>query len=200
MSYQLIVGLGNPGSAYAATRHNLGFRVLDSFARERGLSWTKERSFKGELATLSDPLLGKLTLLKPLTFMNASGSCVQKVCSYYKIPPENVVIVYDEINVNLGEVKLSLSGSAGGPNGLEDILRCLAPRFARLRIGIGPKAEKEMALADFVLGKLTSEEESLVASSMTLYRDSLERLLRDGPEKAMNHINRKIKPDDSNSI
>lgn len=200
MSYQLIVGLGNPGSEYASTRHNAGFRVLDAFAREHGAVWSKDRGLKGEVSFIISPEFGKLTLVKPITFMNASGDCVQKASSYYRIPPEKLVVIYDELNLALGEVKLSDSGSAGGHNGLEDILRLIAPRFARLRIGIGPKPLKEMALADYVLGKFTAEEDALFSASMERYLDSLERLLRDGAAKAMNHINRKQKNDDSNRI
>lgn len=201
MSYRILVGLGNPGSEYAATRHNIGFRVLDAFAARHGASaWTKERKLKGEFATLASASLGKLILVKPQTYMNESGVCVQKACSYYKIPPEQVVIAYDEINLPLGEVKLSVSGGPGGHNGVADILSRLAPRFARLRCGIGQKPIKEMSLADYVLGTFTPDEETLVVASMDRYLESLERLLRDGPEKAMNHINRKQNNDDSNSI
>lgn len=201
MSFRLIVGLGNPGSKYAQTRHNIGFRVLDAFASSRSADgWKKDRNLKGELSALVDPDLGKVILLKPTTFMNESGACVQKVCSYYKIPPEEVVVVYDEINLQLGEVKISLAGSAGGHNGVADILARIAPRFARVRIGIGQKADREMALADYVLGNFTPDESTLVNASMDRYLDSLVWLLRDGPERAMNHINRKQNNDDSNSI
>ena len=201
MPYRILVGLGNPGSEYDGTRHNVGFRVVDAFAaRHGGSGWKRERSLKGELATVVHPDFGKLILLKPQTYMNGSGVSVQKACSFYKIPPEEMVIAYDEINLPVGEVKLSLSGSAGGHNGLADVLQRIAPRFARLRIGIGHKPRKEMALADYVLGKFASAEETLVNASMERYLDSLERLLRDGPEMAMNHINRKQNHDDSNSI
>lgn len=201
MSYQLIVGLGNPGSEYANTRHNIGFHALDAFASKRGADdWKKERRHKCMATAFSDSDIGKIHLIKPTTFMNESGVSVQKVCSYYKVPPENVVIVYDEINLPLGEVKISLKGSAGGHNGLESVIGRIAPRFARIRIGIGQKPHKEMDLADYVLGKFTTDETTLVNASMDRYVDSLERLLRDGPEKAMNHINRKQNNDDSNSI
>ncbi|MDQ8203653.1 aminoacyl-tRNA hydrolase [Pelagicoccus sp. SDUM812003] len=201
MSFRLVVGLGNPGSEYVSTRHNIGFRVLDAFADNRGAEpWKKERSFKGELTSMVDDAFGKVILLKPQTYMNDSGRCVQKVCSYYKIPPEEMAVVYDELNLELGEVKISLAGSAGGHNGVADILSRIAPRFARVRVGIGQKPLKEMALADYVLSKFSSDEETIVAASMERYVDSLVRLLRDGPEMAMNHINRKKKNDDSNSI
>ncbi|MBK1879790.1 aminoacyl-tRNA hydrolase [Pelagicoccus mobilis] len=201
MSYRMIVGLGNPGSEYAKTRHNIGFRVVDAFAEKHGAdAWKKERKQKGEIATLASSKLGKLILVKPTTFMNESGVCVQKLCSYYKIPPEEVVIVYDEINLGVGEVKLSVSGSAGGHNGLADIIARIAPRFARIRVGIGGKPHKEMPLADYVLGNFSADDESVVNASMDRYVESLELLLSLGPEMAMNQINRKRKNDDSNSI
>ncbi len=201
MSYRMIVGLGNPGSEYANTRHNVGFRVVDAFAAKQGAeAWRKERKQKGEVALLSSSKLGKLILVKPTTYMNESGVCVQKLCSYYKIPPEEVVIVYDEINLEVGEVKLSMSGSAGGHNGLSDIISRIAPRFARIRVGIGGKPHKEMPLADYVLGKFSSDDESVVSATMDRYVECIELLLSLGPDLAMNQINRKRKPDDSNSI
>jgi len=201
MSYRMIVGLGNPGSEYAKTRHNIGFRVVEAFAEKQGVdAWKKERKQKGEITTLASPKLGKLILVKPTTYMNESGVCVQKLCSYHKIPPEEVVIVYDEINLGVGEVKLSMSGSAGGHNGLSDILARIAPRFARIRVGIGGKPDKEMPLADYVLGNFSDDDESVVTASMDRYVESLELLLSLGPEMAMNQINRKRKNDDSNSI
>ncbi|MDQ8186931.1 aminoacyl-tRNA hydrolase [Pelagicoccus sp. SDUM812002] len=201
MSYRMIVGLGNPGSEYANTRHNVGFRVVEAFAAKQGAeAWKVERKQKGEIALLSGSKLGKLVLVKPTTYMNESGICVQKLCSYYKIPPEEVVVVYDEINLEVGEVKLSMTGSAGGHNGLSDIISRIAPRFARIRVGIGGKPLKEMPLADYVLGKFSSDDESVVSATMDRYVESIELLLSLGPELAMNQINRKRKPDDSNSI
>ncbi len=201
MSYRMIVGLGNPGSEYANTRHNIGFRVVDAFAAKHGAdAWTKDRKQKGEIALLSSQKLGRQILVKPTTYMNESGVCVQKLCSYYKIPPEEVVVVYDEINLEVGEVKLSMTGSAGGHNGLADILGRIAPRFARIRVGIGGKPHKEMPLADYVLGKFSSDDETVVSANMDRYVESIELLLAHGPELAMNQINRKRKNDDSNSI
>jgi len=203
MSYRLIVGLGNPGPEYEATRHNVGFRVIDHFAARLGFApsdWKRERSLKGLLLQATHPNLdaGELLLLKPQTYMNESGASLQKTCSYFRVPPEEMIVIFDEINLPPGEVKASLSGSAGGHNGLADILRRIAPRFTRLRIGIGQKPRKEMDLADYVLGKFGAEEEALVSASMDRYTDCLERLLRDGPERAMNHINRRTIKDDSN--
>lgn len=201
MSFRMIVGLGNPGSEYASTRHNIGFRVVDAFAAKYGAeAWSKDRKLKGEIATLSSSKLGKQILVKPTTFMNESGVCVQKLCSFYKIPPEEVIVVYDEINLPVGDVKLSMSGSAGGHNGLASLLTHIAPRFARIRVGIGAKPVKEMALAEYVLGKFSKDDETVVDATMARYVESIELLLTLGPEMAMNQINRKRKNDDSNSI
>ena len=195
MVFQLIVGLGNPGSEYVATRHNIGFRVLEAFAlRHRAVAWSSERKHKCWLSSAVVSGVGKVYLAKPSTFMNDSGSSVQKLCSFFKVPPEGVVVVYDETNLDLGSFKLSVSGSSGGHNGVESILSCLPPRFARLRIGIGRKPIKEQPLADYVLGKFSTDEESIVTASMDSYLDSLDQLLREGSEKAMNQINRKQKP------
>jgi len=197
MSYRLIVGLGNPGSEYDATRHNIGFRVVDAFAKKRGASdWVKNRKLKGTLSEAALDSDSKVYLLKPLTFMNESGVSIQKTCSYYKIPPEELIVVYDEINLNVGEVKVSVSGGPGGHNGLSDILYRIKPAFTRLRIGIGQKAPKEMSLADYVLGKFSREDETLISASMERYLDCLDRLLQEGAEKAMIHINRKPKNKD----
>jgi len=201
VSYRLIVGLGNPGSEYALTRHNAGFRVVDAFAEAHGFgSWRSERKLKGTIADLQIAPIGRLILCKPNTLMNDSGVCVQKLCSFYRIPPEQVVLVYDEINLGVGELKLSLGGSAGGHNGLADILARIAPRFARLRIGIGGKPLKEMPLSEYVLKPFSDEDESVFMATMDRYLESLELLIRVGPEVAMNQINRKRKHDDSNSI
>ncbi len=194
MSYRLIVGHGKPGSEYESTRHNLGFRIIDAFAAKRGASeWVKQRNLKGDLSQLQGDDGSKLYLLKPRTFMNESGVSIQKVCSYYKVPPEEMLVIYDDINLDIGVVKVSERGGSGGHNGLADIIARIKPTFARLRIGIGQKTRKEMDLADYVLGKFSKEDETLISASMDCYLDCLERLVRDGTEKAMNHINRKTK-------
>ena len=198
MSYRLIVGLGNPGKDYEETRHNVGFRVVDALAAAKGADWKKERSFKGEFSQFVDEDGNKVYLLKPHTFMNESGTSIQKVCSYYKIPPVEVIIIYDEINMKVADVKASISSGTGGHNGMVDIVTKIAPRFTRLRIGVGQKPIKEMSLADYVLGKFEKDEDSLIASSMDRYLESLERLMVEGLDKAMNHINRRTNNNDSN--
>lgn len=194
MRFRLIVGLGNPGTAYDKTRHNIGFRVLDQFARTKGAEeWQKNRKLRGEIAQLEQDGSDKVYLVKPTTFMNESGVCLQKVCSYYKVPPEEIIVVYDEINLEVGELKISSRGGPGGHNGLSDIIDRLKPTFTRVRIGIGQKRPKEMDLADYVLGKFSEEDETKISASMERYIDCLDRLLKEGTEKAMNFINRKPK-------
>lgn len=200
MSCRLVVGLGNPGKEYEETRHNIGFRVVDRFASKNGATeWATNRSLKGQLASVQFESVGKVLLLKPRTYMNESGVSIQKVCSYYKIPPEEVLIIYDEINIETGGVKLSDQGSAGGHNGLADIISRIKPTFGRLRIGVGPKLNPEMDLADFVLGKFNKEEETLMNASMSRFAECVEQILREGIEKAMISINRKPKPNDNNN-
>ena len=196
MSYRLIVGLGNPGEEYERTRHNIGFRVIDAFASASGASdWSKQRNLKGDLSQIVAQGR-KLHLLKPRTFMNESGASVQKACSYYKVPPEELLVIYDDITLDVGAVKVSERGGTGGHNGLADIVARIKPSFTRLRIGIGQKPHKEMDLADYVLGRFSLEDENTISASMDRYLDCLDRLLRDGPEKAMIHINRKTKQKD----
>ncbi|MCH6254934.1 aminoacyl-tRNA hydrolase [Puniceicoccaceae bacterium K14] len=194
--YRLIVGLGNPGAEYEGTRHNIGFQIVDNFAsKQNAADWKKERSFKSSLTSVN--IRGqKILLLKPGAFMNLSGACLQKVSSFYKIPPVEIIVIYDEMNIELGQRKVSLKGSAGGHNGMLDIINRIHPVFTRLRIGIGPKAPPEIDLADFVLGKFKDEEIFKINASMDQYIDCIERLLFDGPEKAMIHINKRIKNDD----
>ena len=195
MGFRLIVGLGNPGAAYEKTRHNIGFRVVEQLAQAKGAEeWQKNRKLKGEVAQLEQKGSEKLYLVKPTTFMNESGVCLQKVSSYYKIPPEEVIVVCDEINLDVGEVKISVRGGPGGHNGLSDIIDRMKPTFTRVRIGIGQKTPKEIDLADYVLGKFSEEDETVIGASMERYINCLDRLLNEGSEKAMNFVNRKPKP------
>lgn len=195
MSYRLLVGLGNPGEECERTRHNIGFRVVDAFASAHGSNWSRQRTLKGDLCQVVFEGR-KLYLLKPRTFMNESGVSIQKACSYYKVPPEETLVIYDDITLDVGAVKASVRGGTGGHNGLADIVARIKPSFGRLRIGIGQKPHKEMDLADYVLGRFSSDDETLISASMDLYLDSLDRLLREGLEKAMIHINRKPKNKD----
>ncbi|MEI6806581.1 MAG: aminoacyl-tRNA hydrolase [Myxococcaceae bacterium] len=145
---RLIVGLGNPGDQYARTRHNIGFRVLDSL----GLDFHK--GFQGLYAKSGD-----LIYLKPQTFMNRSGDSVLAALSFHKIKPEDLLVIHDELDLPFGTVRLKKSGGHAGHNGLRDIIRVIGPEFNRIRMGIG-KPENKNQVADYVLSPFSSLEEN----------------------------------------
>jgi len=203
MPYSLIAGLGNPGLKYAATRHNIGFRVIDEYARRHGVSWSDEPRFEslaarivessGGPGTLSRPAI----LAKPQAFMNRSGECLQRICRYYRVAVESVFVIYDDVYLDLGRMKVSLRGGSGGHNGVESIIEHLGEKFVRYRLGVGPKCPTEMDLKDFVLGKFTDYQQEIVDKKMPEYFEGLQCLVDRGPVLAMNHINKREKSDES---
>ena len=191
MSIGIIAGLGNPGSEYRLTRHNLGFRVVDFLAESEGVSWKKESGFEADLARVS--VCGRsILLVKPLTFMNESGRSLNLLCRYYKMPPEALVVICDEVQLPLGGVKITLKGSVGGHNGIESVLERIGEGFVRYRLGIGPKSNSKISLKNFVLGKFRPDEEEIVNKKMADYLAGLKLLVDSGPILAMNQINQKI--------
>jgi PTH1 family peptidyl-tRNA hydrolase len=191
MSISLVAGLGNPGRDYDNTRHNVGFVVVEALARQLGLAWQKQRSFEAEVARW-DPEPGRTVLFaKPLTFMNESGRAVQAMTGFYKIPATAVTAVYDDLTINLGLVKVSVSGSAGGHNGVASLLERLGNGFVRYRIGIGPKDPPQMDIKDFVLGKFTPSQHLLLDQNLERYVSGLRLVLDHGADRAMNHLNRR---------
>jgi PTH1 family peptidyl-tRNA hydrolase len=195
----LIAGLGNPGREYSDTRHNIGFVVVDAFAATHGAAWARRRDFNAEVAKISRPGSPDLHLLKPLTFMNESGVALGPFCRFHRIPSNEVVVVFDELNLPIGQAKLSVTGSAGGHNGLASVLEHVGPEVRRFRIGIGPRHPPQIELKDYVLGKLTPEQQSIVEKKTPEFLESLDLLLSRGVTIAMNRINRRTKPDDSSS-
>ena len=154
----LIVGLGNPGSEYARTRHNVGFRAADALASLAGVKIDRAK-FRGLSRTCE---LGghKVLLLKPETFMNNSGEAVQLAAMYYKIPIDHIVVVSDDISLPVGRIRVRADGSAGGHNGLKSIISHLGSQsFPRVKIGVGAKPHPDYDLADWVLSSFSSEEE-----------------------------------------
>jgi PTH1 family peptidyl-tRNA hydrolase len=190
MSITLVAALGNPGREYEATRHNLGWVVIDAFARKHALSWKTSAPFRAEVARW-DRSSGPIHFIKPLTFMNESGTSVGSVARFYKVPVESVVAVYDDLTIDLGLVKVSVTGSAGGHNGVASLLEHLGDGFIRYRLGIGPKQPAEMDLKDFVLGKFTPEQHTLVTQHLDHYLSGLDLLLSRGADAAMNQLNRR---------
>lgn len=188
MSIAVIAGLGNPGSAYRHTRHNIGFDLIDHIAAKYSVTWKNSVRFEAETAVLQTDKL-KLMLIKPSTFMNHSGRSVGAVLRYLKLSPESLLVIYDDLTLDLGRTKLSLSGSSGGHNGIENLLTQVGQGFARYRIGIGAKPQKEMDLADYVLGKFTEDEQTILADCRTTYIDQFKLILNNGLVDAMNKIN-----------
>jgi PTH1 family peptidyl-tRNA hydrolase len=191
---QLIVGLGNPEPKYEQTRHNIGFTAIDALSRAWQIPLVENRKFQGQFGEGTAPGGGKICLVKPLTYMNRSGKSVQAVISWYKLPPELVLVIYDDMDLPLGKTRLRLSGSAGGHNGMKSIVSHLSSQnFSRLRIGIGkPKGaanEDNTDTISHVLGRFSATETKLITLVLEFVVECLELTLKQGVENAMNRCN-----------
>jgi PTH1 family peptidyl-tRNA hydrolase len=156
----LIVGLGNPGKEYADTRHNIGFVCLDDFAKKNDFGpWIAKKDLKCEMTiqTMGDT---RIILCKPQTFMNLSGEAVQAVVHFYKIDPESTIVVHDELDVNFGQLRMRVGGSAAGNNGIKSITQHIGEVYGRVRVGIGPKMPVQIDSADFVLQDFAKTEQA----------------------------------------
>jgi PTH1 family peptidyl-tRNA hydrolase len=191
MSILLVAGLGNPGREYAKTRHNAGFAVIEAFAARHALTWKSPARFEAKVARWDRPAGRTCLLARPMTFMNDSGRAVRMLADFYKVPPDGVAVVYDDLTIELGRIKTTVRGSAGGHNGVASLLEHLTGGFIRYRIGIGPKHPPEMDLKDFVLGKFTPDEQTIFDQQLSNYIDGLDLLIEQGPEQAMNQLNRR---------
>jgi len=191
MSISLVAALGNPGREYAGTRHNFGWFIVDAFTRHQGLTWQYQSQFEADVARWDRPGHRPCYFAKPLTYMNESGRSAAALARYYKIPTAEVAVCYDEFTIDLGLIKVSTTGSAGGHNGVASLLRTLGDGFARYRMGIGPKEPPQMDIKDFVLGKFTSSQQTLITESLDNYLNGLNLLLTSGVEQAMNTLNRR---------
>jgi peptidyl-tRNA hydrolase, PTH1 family len=187
---KLLIGLGNPGDKYQATRHNIGFEALDHLRHKLQLPEFKEDSkLKGQVSKNQE-----IILYKPSTFMNNSGMGVSKVLNYYKIPLEDIIVVHDELDLLLGKIKLKKGGGAGGHHGIESIIEALnSPDFVRIRLGIGNSraflGEHKRASFEadkFVLEVFLPGENSKVKSMIKKVDTIVETILKDGLEKAQN--------------
>jgi PTH1 family peptidyl-tRNA hydrolase len=191
MSISLVAGLGNPGRKYESTRHNLGWVVLDALAAKHGLAWRASSRFEAEIARWDYAPGCTRWLAKPLTFMNDSGRAVAALARFHKLAPADIAAVYDDLTIDVGLVKVTLTGSAGGHNGVASLLEHLGDGFVRYRLGIGPKEPAQMELSDFVLGKFTSDQQILLNQKLASHVDGLDLLLSRGAEAAMNQLNRR---------
>jgi PTH1 family peptidyl-tRNA hydrolase len=186
---QLIVGLGNPEPKYDKTRHNIGFDAVDALARRGQISWSENRRFQGWFGEGSGLKGNKLRLLKPLTYMNRSGQAIRAVMDWYKLPPESVLIIYDDMDLPVGRLRLRLLGSAGGHNGMKSAIAHLGTQnFPRLRIGIG-KSSQDKGSISHVLGKFSPQETELISKVLELVVETVELGLKEGVEKAMSLYN-----------
>ena len=184
----LIVGLGNPGADYAKTRHNAGFLLVEKLAAQWKAGWNNERKFAARMAKANHR--GKKVLLcEPQTFMNLSGESVAAVMQFYQLPSENILVVVDDADLPLGEIRLRPGGGSGGHHGLESVAQHLGSKeYARLRIGIGRKNEARQ-ITGHVLGKFSADESALLEKVLERAAMQLECWLTAGLQKAMNQFN-----------
>ena len=187
----IIVGLGNPTNEYAGTRHNVGFDVIDAIADKYNISVTerKNRAFCGKGLVAGQ----KVILAKPQTFMNLSGESVRGLVDYYKIDEETqLLIIYDDISLDVGQLRIRKKGSAGGHNGIKNIIQHLGSDvFLRIKVGVGEKP-KGYDLVDYVLGHFSKEEREIMADGYRNAVEAVEMILQDDVEGAMNAFNKKV--------
>lgn len=187
----IIAGLGNPTKQYEHTRHNVGFDVVDKLADLYGidLSEKKHKAFCGKGVIEGH----KVVLAKPQTFMNLSGESVRAMMDFYKISPEELIIIYDDISLEPGQLRIRLKGSAGGHNGIKNIIAHLGSQeFPRIKVGVGAKPPR-MDLADYVLSRFSQGEQKQMDVALKDGAEAVAMMMTDGAERAMNHFNTKKK-------
>ena len=185
---KLVIGLGNPGTEYERTRHNIGFRVVDKLAAQQGWKWNERRG----RAILASGNLGleKVALAKPITYMNLSGEAVGELVRWYKLHPEDILVVYDELDLPLGKVRLRASGSAAGHNGMQSIIKHLHTNaIPRLRVGIGHPTNTHIQGKDHVLGIPPTDESILLATSEDRAVEAVRLAITQGIGTTMNLVN-----------
>ncbi len=186
---ELIVGLGNPEPKYNRTRHNIGFDAVDALAKAWHIPLKENRRYKGLFAEGLTPYGNKIRLLKPLTYMNRSGQAVRAVADWYKIEPQSILVIYDDMDLPVGRLRMRLSGSAGGHNGMKSIISHLGSQdFPRLRIGIG-KSKGNKESISHVLGKFAPQETKAIEEILYVSVKAVELSLKEGVEKSMNRYN-----------
>ncbi len=185
----VIAGLGNPGKRYERTRHNIGFRAIELLTERTGAGTPRARFD----ALCAQGILGdqRVLLLRPQTMMNASGIAIESAMNYYRLPPERLIVIYDDVSLDVGRMRVRPSGSAGGHNGMKDIITCLGTDiFARIRIGVGQKPSPEYDLAGWVLGTFSSQDEKLLPDMLFRASEAAELICMGKLDQAMNQFNR----------
>ena len=185
----IVVGLGNPGPKYSDTRHNVGFMSIDYI---KGKFFEKEKIKHDALCTQTKISDKKVLLMKPQTFMNDSGRSVRSAVDYYKVPIQNVIIIFDDISLAPGQLRIRRNGSAGGHNGIKSIIEHLgSSEFPRIKVGVGNKPHPEYDLADWVLSKFPQSDRKKIDSVFPFIYDAVELILNDKINDAMNKFNGK---------
>lgn len=186
----MIVGLGNPEGSYKGTRHNVGFETIDKLAYDYGITVKKyrQRAFTGEGNISRRPVM----LVKPQTYMNLSGESVRALLQYYKIPPSEMIVVYDDVSLPVGDIRVRERGSAGGHNGMKNMIAQLGgDAFIRVRVGVGEKPPG-WDLADYVLSRFKKEEWDAMIDGITQAGDAVAMILAEGVSAAMNRYNKRL--------
>lgn len=184
----LLVCLGNPGREYEETRHNIGFMAAGELERREHVKINKlrYRALTGEIRAGGQRVL----VIKPQTYMNLSGEAVKLAGGFYKIPPDHVLVISDDVALPLGKLRIRAGGSAGGHNGLKNIIAHLhTDQFPRIRVGVGQKPHPDYDMADWVLSKLTGEDKKIMDEAVKRAADAVECLLKEGVDRAMNRYN-----------
>ena len=184
----LIVGLGNPGLQYEKTRHNAGFMVIDALAEKYGVGFPKRKYD----ALIGECKIGdnRIMLVKPQTFMNLSGKAVTAICSFYKIPYDKVIVMFDDVSLDVGKIRVRRKGSDGGHNGIKDIIELSGTSdIPRIKIGVGKKPNAEYDLKDWVLGKFSKEDLDNFQKATEIGVKAAEEIVKRGIDSAMNRYN-----------
>ena len=180
---KLIIGLGNPGQEYTNTRHNIGFMVIDYFASDS--NWSKKWNALYKEETINNE---KIILIKPLTYMNLSGQAVKEFVNFYKIPLENILVIQDDLDLEVGTYRIKTNSSSGGHNGIKSIIDCLGRNnFARLKIGISNN--KKIDTKDYVLGRFNQEEQAIFDNLYAKFNEIITSFITSGLDKTMNKYN-----------
>ena len=183
----MIVGLGNPGEKYEFTRHNAGFMMLDSIAARLNVK-VKKLKFRAMYAQVRMDGI-PVVLLKPLTYMNRSGEAVREAASFFKLPPERIIVISDDVSMPVGKMRIRTRGSAGGHNGLKSIISHVGEEFLRVRMGVGSKPEEYRDMADWVLGHFSPEDRKLLDGKAGDVFDAIQMMVHGETDKAMNRYN-----------
>ncbi len=194
----LIAGLGNPGKQYEMTRHNIGFDVIDYISKEYNIKVNKikHKAIIGEGIIQGE----RVILAKPQTFMNSSGESIREICDYYKLDAKDVIVIYDDIALAVGSLRIREKGSAGGHNGMKSIIYQLqSDEFMRLRIGVGAPKHEGYDLKDYVLGRYSKDEMQRIASTIRTCPDALVVMMKSGAQAAASKFNKTIKEEDNGS-